>query len=132
MARCRRKTLIPSASEDRPTRNRSHRQAVLARTIAIALSTAFIVLAGRPARSATLGPCDIYADAGTPCVAAHGTTRALFARYEGPLYQVKRSSDGTSHDADAGGYAPTHQEGAIVLGTGGNNSNRGTGFLRAP
>src|SRR5262249_20579930 len=28
-----------------------------------------------PARPA--GPCDIYAAAGTPCVAAHSTTRAL-------------------------------------------------------
>ncbi len=27
------------------------------------------------------------------------------------------------------GYAPMHQEGAIVLGTGGDNSNRGVGFF---
>src|SRR5436309_10110111 len=39
------------------------------------------------------GPCDIYAAAGTPCVAAHSTTRALYASYNGPLYQVKRTSD---------------------------------------
>jgi hypothetical protein len=25
------------------------------------------------------GPCDIYAAAGTPCVAAHSSTRALYA-----------------------------------------------------
>ncbi|MGW4644274.1 arabinofuranosidase catalytic domain-containing protein [Sphaerisporangium sp. NPDC004334] len=43
-------------------------------------------------------PCDIYADGGTPCVAAHSTTRALYASYNGPLYQVKRSSDNTTRD----------------------------------
>ena len=30
-------------------------------------------------------PCDIYAAGGTPCVAAHSTTRALFAAYTGAL-----------------------------------------------
>ena len=40
------------------------------------------------------GPCDIYAAAGDPCVAAHSTTRALYASYTGPLYQVLRQSDG--------------------------------------
>ncbi|MGE5487902.1 MAG: arabinofuranosidase catalytic domain-containing protein, partial [bacterium] len=34
------------------------------------------------------GPCDIYAAGGAPCVAAHSTTRALYASYNGPLYQV--------------------------------------------
>jgi len=59
------------------------------------------------------GPCDIYAAGGTPCVAAHSTTRALSAAYNGPLYQVMRQSDGKTLDigivqpsaADAGGYA---------------------------
>src|SRR6188472_2521571 len=36
------------------------------------------------------GPCDIYGAAGTPCVTAHSTTRALYAAYNGPLYQIKR------------------------------------------
>ncbi|HEV2232843.1 MAG TPA: arabinofuranosidase catalytic domain-containing protein, partial [Terriglobia bacterium] len=64
------------------------------------------------------GPCDIYAAAGDPCVAAHSTTRALYASYNGPLYQVKRQSDGSTLDIgvvqhvaspvpDAGGYADT-------------------------
>ncbi|KAJ7913666.1 glycoside hydrolase family 54 protein [Mycena leptocephala] len=39
------------------------------------------------------GPCDIYAFGGTPCVAAHSTTRALFSAYSGSLYQIKRGSD---------------------------------------
>jgi len=38
-------------------------------------------------------PCDIYAAGGTPCIAAHSTTRALYASYNGPLYQVQRASD---------------------------------------
>ena len=44
------------------------------------------------------GPCDIYTAAGTPCVTAHSTTRALFASYNGPLYQVMRQSDGKTLD----------------------------------
>ena len=53
-------------------------------------------------------PCDIYAAAGTPCVAAHSTTRALYAAYNGALYQVRRSSDNITRDIgvlSAGGYA---------------------------
>lgn len=52
--------------------------------------------------------CDIYAAGGTPCVAAHATTRALYASYNGPLYQVRRSSDNTTRDIaplSAGGVA---------------------------
>ena len=59
------------------------------------------------------GPCDIYAAAGDPCVAAHSTTRALYASYNGPLYQILRQSDGKTLDigvvqpvaSDVGGYA---------------------------
>src|SRR5262245_51272412 len=62
------------------------------------------------------GPCDIYAAAGDPCVAAHSTTRALYASYNGPLYKVLRQSDGKSLDIgvvqpvaspvpDPGGYS---------------------------
>ena len=42
-------------------------------------------------------PCDILATAGNPCVAAYSTTRALYAKFSGPLYQVTRS-DGMTHD----------------------------------
>jgi len=48
---------------------------------------------GGAAQAATSQSCDIYAAAGTPCAAAHSTTRALFASYNGPLYQVRRASD---------------------------------------
>ncbi|MDH2430795.1 lectin [Sphaerisporangium sp. TRM90804] len=43
-------------------------------------------------------PCDIYASGGTPCIAAHSTTRALFSAYSGNLYQVRRSSDNTTRN----------------------------------
>ncbi|KAJ7080952.1 glycoside hydrolase family 54 protein [Mycena belliarum] len=54
------------------------------------------------------GPCDIYASGGTPCVAAHSTTRALFSAYTGSLYQIKRGSDGATTNIaplSAGGVA---------------------------
>ncbi|WP_067029489.1 arabinofuranosidase catalytic domain-containing protein [Allomuricauda sp. CP2A] len=59
------------------------------------------------------GPGDIYAAAGFTPTAAHSTTRALFANYNGPLYQLTRESDGETLDigvvqptaGDPGGYA---------------------------
>jgi hypothetical protein len=45
-----------------------------------------------PAAGAPKGPCDIYAEDGGPCVAAHSTARALYASYAGPLYQVKKDN----------------------------------------
>ena len=59
------------------------------------------------------GPGDIFNAAGFPCITAHSTTRALFADYNGPLYQVMRQSDGKTLDigivqpveGDPGGYA---------------------------
>lgn len=55
------------------------------------------------------GPCDIYAEAGTPCAAAHSMVRALYANYSGNLYQVRRA-DGQLKDIPVespGGYANT-------------------------
>ncbi|KAI1212003.1 Arabinosidase B [Annulohypoxylon truncatum] len=54
------------------------------------------------------GPCDIYSSGGTPCVAAHSTTRALYSAYSGALYQVQRGSDSattTISPLSAGGVA---------------------------
>ncbi|GAP83380.1 putative fungal alpha-L-arabinofuranosidase [Rosellinia necatrix] len=54
------------------------------------------------------GPCDIYSSGGTPCIAAHSTTRALYSAYSGSLYQVKRGSDGATTNIaplSAGGVA---------------------------
>src|SRR6185437_12110460 len=44
--------------------------------------------------AASVRPCDIYAAGRTPCVAAYSTVRALYRAYQGPLYQVRRVSDG--------------------------------------
>jgi len=58
--------------------------------------------------AATAGPCDIFSNGGTPCVAAHSVVRALFGAYAGPLYQVLRTTDGESLNVTtlaAGGYA---------------------------
>ncbi len=71
------------------------------------------------------GPGDIYTAAGTPCVAAHSTTRARYASYNGPLYQVKRQSDGQTLDigivqpspGDAGGYANAAAQDAFCANT---------------
>ena len=71
------------------------------------------------------GPCDIYAAAGNPCVAAHSSTRALYASYNGPLYQVMRQSDGKTMDigvvqsseGDAGGYANAAAQDAFCANT---------------
>src|SRR5215468_7327734 len=78
-------------------RYRRLRTAVLAVAAAGALVTSVLVGAGT-SQAASQGPCDIYAAGGTPCVAAHSTTRALSAAYNGPLYQVRRSSDSTTRD----------------------------------
>lgn len=62
------------------------------------------------------GPCDIYAAAGDPCVAAHSTTRALYQAYKGPLYQVLRQSDGKTLDIKVieAGVAPGHDGGGYA------------------
>ncbi len=65
------------------------------------------------------GPCDIYEDAGTPCVAAHATVRALYAAYGGPLYQVQRASDQATTDIPVGdgGFADTSVQDAFCADT---------------
>ncbi|WCN83309.1 arabinofuranosidase catalytic domain-containing protein [Micromonospora sp. LH3U1] len=65
-------------------------------------------------------PCDIYASGGTPCVAAHSTTRALYAAYAGNLYQVRRSSDNTTRNiglSGAGGTANAVTQDSFCAGT---------------
>jgi non-reducing end alpha-L-arabinofuranosidase len=76
--------------------------------------------AASPAAPAASLPCDIYANAGTPCVAAHSTTRALFAGYNGPLYQVTRASDGAAHNVGllaTGGYANAADQDSFCANT---------------
>lgn len=66
----------------------------------IFLATTALIAWTAPARAqqGAEGPCDLYAAAGTPCVTAHSTTRALRAAYAGPLYQVRRNSDARTLD----------------------------------
>jgi hypothetical protein len=65
------------------------------------------------------GPCDIYASGGTPCVAAHATTRALYNTYTGPLYQVRRANNATTdiHPLSAGGVANATTQDSFCSGT---------------
>ncbi|MEU8179076.1 arabinofuranosidase catalytic domain-containing protein [Microbispora hainanensis] len=65
-------------------------------------------------------PCDIYASGGTPCVAAHSTTRALFRSYSGNLYQVRRSSDNATRNIGVlttGGTADAAAQDSFCAGT---------------
>ena len=65
------------------------------------------------------GPCDIYEKYGTKCVAAHSTTRKLYSKYNGPLYQIIRDSDGKTLDIGTvrGGYADAAAQDAFLEGT---------------
>jgi non-reducing end alpha-L-arabinofuranosidase len=99
--------------------------------LAVMLLVLTLLLTGTGAAASptrTQGPCDIYAAGGTPCVAAHSTTRALYAAYNGPLYQVKRHSDGKTLDIGvtppaaspvpyAGGHADAAAQDAFCAGT---------------
>ncbi|MBP5537650.1 MAG: lamin tail domain-containing protein [Bacteroidales bacterium] len=63
-------------------------------------------------------PCDIYEADGTPCVTAHSTTRLLYSKYNGPLYQIQRDSDGKTLDIGAvKGYADAAAQDAFLKGT---------------
>ncbi|MEU9130742.1 alpha-L-arabinofuranosidase B [Kitasatospora sp. NPDC048540] len=96
-----------------------------ARRALTAVGTTAVLAAGLltgtgTAQAAAEGPCDIYAGGGTPCVAAHSTTRALFATYGGPLYQVQRVSDGTLQDVgvlSAGGVADAAAQDSFCAAT---------------
>src|SRR5579859_5462212 len=102
------------------SRLRQVRKAVLLTGAATVLAAgAAVAVAAAPARAAT-GPCDIYGNAGTPCVAAHSTTRALYGSYSGPLYQVRRSSDNTTANISplaAGGIANAATQNSFCAGT---------------
>ena len=62
----------------------SLRRVLLLLGAALALAVGALAAGAAPPAAAASLPCDIYAAGGTPCVAAHSTTRAL--------YQVQRSA----------------------------------------
>jgi hypothetical protein len=89
-------------------RLRKLRRLPLALIAALALAFGALIASTGAAQAATELPCDIYASSSTPCVAAHSTVRALYAAYNGPLYQVERLSDSTTtnvYPLATGGYA---------------------------
>jgi hypothetical protein len=98
--------------------SRSLRRALTAG--AAALVAAGCLVGGGTAQAAASQPCDIYAAGGTPCVAAHSTTRALYGTYNGPLYQVRRSSDNSTRDigvVSAGGFADAAAQDSFCANT---------------
>ena len=101
-------------------RHRGKALLTLAAATTLAIGGLLAVGAGTPSRAATQEPCDIYAAAGTSCVAAHSTTRALYAAYSGNLYQVRRSSDNTTLNigtVSAGGVANAAAQDSFCSGT---------------
>ena len=86
----------------------------------LAILTSLVGVSLQSVSAAGTGPCDIYASAGTPCVAAHSTVRALFGAYSGRLYQVKRASNGNTTDIgtlSAGGVANAAAQDSFCSGT---------------
>jgi hypothetical protein len=70
-------------------------------------------------------PCDIYEAAGTPCVSAHSTVRALYEAYDGPLYQIRRTSDKATKDIgllSPGGYVNMAEQESFLDGKAGTIS----------
>ncbi len=93
---------------------------LLVAAVTVTLTASAAVGVGTPSQAATQGPCDIYASGGTPCVAAHSTTRALYGAYNGSLYQVRRSSDNGTLNVgvlSVGGYANAAAQDSFCSGT---------------
>jgi len=59
-----------------------------------------------------VGPCDIYRDAGQPCVAAYSSVRRLLSTYAGPLYQIRSGSS----EQNTGSGGETHDIGQTTHG----------------
>src|SRR5450755_767941 len=119
----------------------SLRRALLLLGASLTLALGALVAAGAAPASAASLPCDIYASGGTPCVAAHSTTRALYASYDGSLYQVRRASDNTTLNIgvlSAGGYANAAAQDSFCSGTTCgitviyDHSGRGNNLTQAP
>jgi hypothetical protein len=121
--------------------HRGLRRVTLAAASAGALVAGLLVAGVGTSQAATSQPCDIYASGGTPCVAAHSTTRALYGTYSGPLYQVRRASDNTTRDiapVSAGSYANAATQDSFCAGTSClitiiyDQSGRGNHLTQAP
>ncbi len=97
---------------------------LLTHACASASSAALLVLfLAHAPEDALATTCDVIdaAPDNTTCVAAHSTVRALYAKYDGPLYQVRRASDNSTQDVAvlaAGGFADAHSQDEFCAGTG--------------
>ncbi|MFJ1755372.1 alpha-L-arabinofuranosidase B [Kitasatospora sp. NPDC088134] len=103
-----------------PTWLRRPRRALLAAGSTLALAAALLAGTETAAQAVAQAPCDLYAAGGTPCVAAHSTTRALYGGYQGSLYQVRRASDAATRNIGVlgtGGYADAAAQDAFCAGT---------------
>lgn len=101
-----------------PSLPRRTRRAVLGLGAVVAVASSGFPVPS--AQAAVQGPCDLYAAGGTPCVAAHSTTRALYGSYTGALYQVLRASDNATRDVApvaAGGVANAATQDAFCAGS---------------
>ncbi|MEW2521996.1 arabinofuranosidase catalytic domain-containing protein [Actinacidiphila alni] len=96
------------------------RKALLSAVATLGLVLGAFIALPAPAQAAASLPCDIYGAAGTQCVAAHSTVRALYGAYNGPLYQVTRASDGAKTDIGLlapGGYANAQAQDTFCANT---------------
>lgn len=105
---------------DHPRRNLL--RAIILATGAFVLAAASASGAATPADAGSLPPsvCDIQSAAGNDCVAAYSSVRALYSSYNGPLYQVQRSSDANIIDIGVlspGGYANAAAQDAFCANT---------------
>src|SRR5262245_9757973 len=99
---------------------RFFRRGILLLPLLVSLIVAQLSVGQQTAFAAGTGPCDIYASGGTPCVAAHSTTRALFGSYNGRLYQVRRARDNATTDIgtlSAGDFANAAAQDSFCAGT---------------
>ena len=78
--------------------------------------------------AAAEGLCDIYAKGNAPCVAAHSMARALYASYDGALYQLAKPNGSTAdvHPVAAGGVADAAAHDAFC----GADASTSTCFVR--
>jgi len=99
--------------------SRPERVRVALAIIAGLVDGSLICLRAAHAETIKQRPCDIYAAANTPCVAAHSTVRSLYAKYAGALYQVKRASDSATQDIGLlpDGYANAAAQDAFCKNT---------------
>ena len=102
------------------SRLRNLRKLLFSAGVIIAITAATLITSPSASQAAVPLPCDIYGTAGTACVAAHSTVRALYAAYNGSLYQVKRASDSATTNIGllaVGGYANAAAQDSFCAGT---------------